>query len=71
MLRAALYEVAAWENLLKERGNELFHGYIVNNQANAIPETVTAIHALAGVEADGRAWIARTAAALGSRAWRW
>ncbi|MCO5081348.1 MAG: type II glyceraldehyde-3-phosphate dehydrogenase [Rhizobiaceae bacterium] len=60
-----LYEVAVWEDMLKVEGNELYYAYMVDNQAIVIPETIDAIRALAGVETDGRASMARTDAALG------
>jgi glyceraldehyde-3-phosphate dehydrogenase (NAD(P)) len=63
--RADLYEVALWEDMLKVQGNELFYGYMVDNQAIVVPETVDAIRALTKAEADGKASIARTDAAMG------
>ena len=63
--RADLYEVAVWEDMLKVQGSELFYAYMVDNQAIVIPETVDAIRALAGVEKDARASMAKTDAALG------
>jgi glyceraldehyde-3-phosphate dehydrogenase (NAD(P)) len=60
-----LYEVALWADMLKVQGRELFYAYMVDNQAIVIPETIDAIRALAGVEKDGDASIARTNAALG------
>lgn len=35
-----LYEVALWEDMLKVQGDELFHAYMVDNQAIVIPETI-------------------------------
>lgn len=69
--RADLYEVALWEDMLMVQGNELFYGYMVDNQAIVIPETVDAIRALSGAERDGRASIARTDVALGIGTCRW
>ena len=69
--RADLYEVALWEDMLKVQGTELFYAYMVDNQAIVIPETIDAIRALTGAEADGGASIARTNAALGIGASRW
>lgn len=69
--RADLYEVALWEDMLKVEGNELFYGYMVDNQAIVIPETIDAIRALGGAEPDGSASIAKTNAALGIGAWSW
>ena len=63
--RGDLYEVALWTDMLKAEGDELFYGYMVDNQAIVIPETVDAIRALAGRVRDGAASIAMTDAALG------
>ena len=63
--RADLYEVALWEDMLKVQGNELFYGYMVDNQAIVVPETIDAIRALTKAESDGRASIAKTDAAMG------
>ncbi len=60
-----LYEVALWEDMLTVQGDELFYAYMVDNQAIVIPETIDAIRALSGVEADAVASMARTNAALG------
>lgn len=62
---ANLYEVALWEDMLKVQGDELFYGYMVDNQAIVVPETIDAIRALSGREHDAAASIARTNAALG------
>lgn len=69
--RADLYEVAVWEDMLKVQGNELFYGYMVDNQAIVIPETIDAIRALTNAESDGEASIAKTNAAMGIGALRW
>jgi glyceraldehyde-3-phosphate dehydrogenase (NAD(P)) len=63
--RGDLYEVALWEDVLKVQGNELFYAYMVDNQAIVVPETVDAIRSLTRAEAEGRASIARTDAAMG------
>ena len=63
--RADLYEVALWEDMLKVQGNELFYGYMVDNQAIVVPETVDAIRALTQTELDAKASIAKTDAAMG------
>ena len=63
--RADLYEVALWEDMLMVQGNELFYGYMVDNQAIVVPETIDAIRALTKAESDGRASIAKTDAAMG------
>ena len=62
---ANLYEVALWTDLLTVRGRELFYSYMVDNQAIVIPETIDAIRALAGREADAERSIASTNATLG------
>ena len=60
-----LYEVALWSDMLKVEGDELFYGYMVDNQAIVIPETIDAIRALVGQIRDPNESIARTNAALG------
>ena len=62
-----LYEVALWRDMLKVEGSELFYAYMVDNQAIVIPETIDAIRALTGLEADANASIERTNGALGIR----
>lgn len=62
---ANLYEVALWEDLLAVQGRELFYSYMVDNQAIVIPETIDAIRALAGKEADADTSIAWTNETLG------
>jgi hypothetical protein len=52
---------------LKVEGSELFYAYMVDNQAIVIPETIDAIRALTGLEADANASIERTNEALGIR----
>jgi glyceraldehyde-3-phosphate dehydrogenase (NAD(P)) len=63
--RADLYEVALWEDMLQVQGNELFYGYMVDNQAIVVPETIDAIRALSKAESDGKVSMAKTDAALG------
>jgi len=62
---ANLYEVALWSNLLAVDGRELFYSYMVDNQAIVIPETIDAIRALAGRQADPTTSIALTNQTLG------
>ena len=69
--RADLYEVALWEGMLKVQGNELFYGYMVDNQAIVVPETIDAIRALTQAEIDGKVSIAKTDAAMGIGALLW
>ena len=63
--RADLYEVALWEDMLTVQGNELFYGYMVDNQAIVVPETIDAIRALTQAEPDAKTSIAKTDAAMG------
>lgn len=63
--RGDLYEVALWEDMLKVQGSELFYGYMVDNQAIVVPETVDAIRALTRAESDAGASIAKTDEAMG------
>lgn len=63
--RDNLYEVALWEDLVTVQGDEAFYAYMVDNQAIVIPETIDAIRALTGKEADAATSIAKTNAALG------
>lgn len=63
--RDNLYEVALWSDMLRVEGDELFYAYMVDNQAIVIPETIDAIRALTGREADGGVSIRRTNEALG------
>lgn len=60
-----MYEVALWEDMVKVVGDELFYAYVVDNQAIVIPETIDAIRALTGIEADGNKSIAKTNKSLG------
>lgn len=60
-----LYEVALWEDMVTVQGDEVFYAYMVDNQAIVVPETIDAIRAICGNEADPRASIAKTNAALG------
>jgi len=57
--------VALWSNLLAVDGRELFYSYMVDNQAIVIPETIDAIRALAGRQADPTTSIALTNQTLG------
>jgi glyceraldehyde-3-phosphate dehydrogenase (NAD(P)) len=60
-----LYEVALWADVLKVEGDELFYGYMVDNQAIVIPETIDAIRALIGQVRDPNDSMAMTNGALG------
>ena len=63
--RGDLYEVALWADMLKVQDDELFYGYMVDNQAIVIPETVDAVRAIGGNEASGGRSIELTNKALG------
>jgi len=65
--RGDLWEVAVWEDSLSIEGTEVFLTYQVHNEAIVIPETIDAIRALTGLEADGARSIAKTDATLGIR----
>jgi glyceraldehyde-3-phosphate dehydrogenase (NAD(P)) len=60
-----LYEVALWEDLVTVQGSEAFYGYLVDNQAIVVPETIDAIRALSELERDPRASIEKTNSSLG------
>jgi glyceraldehyde-3-phosphate dehydrogenase (NAD(P)) len=60
-----LYEVALWEDLVTVHGSEAFYGYLVDNQAIVVPETIDAIRALTELERDPRASIETTNSSLG------
>jgi glyceraldehyde-3-phosphate dehydrogenase (NAD(P)) len=63
--RGDMWEVGLWEDTLTVIGSEAFYSYQVYNQAIVVPETVDAIRALTGIEADGSASIAKTDRAMG------
>lgn len=65
--RGDMWEVGLWEDSLTVQGNEVFYNYQVYNQAIVVPETIDAIRALTGIEADGARSIAKTDNALGLR----
>jgi glyceraldehyde-3-phosphate dehydrogenase (NAD(P)) len=60
-----LYEVALWEDMVTVHGDEAFYAYMVDNQAIVIPETIDALRAITGIEANAAASITATNAALG------
>ena len=62
--RGDLYEVALWEDMLTVQDDELFYAYMVDNQAIVVPETIDAIRAICGLEADPSTSIRMTDAAL-------
>lgn len=63
--RGDMYEVGLWSESLTVDGTALMFNYQVYNQAIVIPETIDAIRALSGTEADGSVSIAKTNAAMG------
>lgn len=63
--RGDMWEVAVWEDALASDGRELYLTYQVHNESIVIPETIDAIRALTGLEADGARSIERTDRALG------
>ena len=63
--RNDMWEVAVWEDALATDGREVYLTYQVHNEAIVVPETIDAIRALAGSEADGQASIEKTDRTLG------
>lgn len=64
-IRADMYEVALWKDMLTVVNDELFLAYVVDNQAIVIPETIDAIRALTGIETDATKSILKTNQSLG------
>ena len=64
-IRADMYEVALWKDMLTVVNDELFLAYVVDNQAIVIPETIDAIRALTGIETDAAKSILKTNQSLG------
>lgn len=64
-IRADMYEVALWKDMLTVVNDELFLAYVVDNQAIVIPETIDAIRALTGIERDPAKSILKTNQSLG------
>ena len=67
--RADLWEVALWEDAIGVRadGGEIYLVYHVPNEAIVIPETIDAIRAMTGLEADAARSIEKSDASLGIR----
>lgn len=65
--RGDMWEVAVWEDALTADEREVYVTYQVHNESIVVPETIDCIRALAGIERDGAASIAKTDAALGIR----
>ena len=63
--RGDMWEVAVWEDSLASDGRELYLTFQVHNESIVIPETIDCIRALAGIEPDAAASIAKTDASLG------
>lgn len=55
---------------MKVQRDELFYGYMVDNQAIVIPETIDAIRALTVIESDASASIDKTNTGPGIGPWR-
>ncbi|MGV3639610.1 MAG: type II glyceraldehyde-3-phosphate dehydrogenase [Adhaeribacter sp.] len=62
-----MYEVAVWQDMVKVVDDELFHAYLVDNQAIVIPETIDAIRALTGIEKSAESSMQKTNESLGIR----
>lgn len=69
--RGDIYEVVLFEELITVESGELFYGYMVDNQAIVIPDTIDAVRALVGTTADAATSIQRTNTALGVRSGAW
>lgn len=63
--RADMWEVAFWEDSLNVDGKDVAFYYQVHNEAIVVPENIDAIRALAGIERDPKASIAKTNSSLG------
>ncbi len=51
--------------MLTVQGDELFHAYLVDNQAIVVPESIDAIRAISGLQSDPATSIRMTDTALG------
>lgn len=63
--RGDMWEVAVWEDALATDEREVYITYQVHNEAIVIPETIDAIRALTGIEADWVKSVEKTNASLG------
>lgn len=59
-----LHEIFVWEDGVKLDGNTLYYFQAIHQESDVIPENVDAIRALMGTEADWRASVAKTDAAI-------
>jgi glyceraldehyde-3-phosphate dehydrogenase (NAD(P)) len=66
-VRADMWEVAFWEDILDVTDGEANMVYQVHNESVVVPENVDAIRALTGLESEGRRSIAKTNEAMGIR----
>ena len=64
-VRADMWEVAFWEDILDVTDGEAYMVYQVHNESVVVPENVDAIRALTGLESEGRRSIAKTNEAMG------
>jgi glyceraldehyde-3-phosphate dehydrogenase (NAD(P)) len=64
-VRADMWEVAFWEDILDVTDGEANMVYQVHNESVVVPENVDAIRALTGLESEGRRSIAKTNEAMG------
>lgn len=65
--RGDMWEVAIWDEVLTVAGEEAYLTCQVYNEAIVVPETIDAIRALTGLEADAARSIRRTDETLGMR----
>jgi len=64
-VRADMWEVAFWEDILNVTDGEASMVYQVHNESVVVPENVDAIRALTGLESEGKRSIAKTDQAMG------
>ncbi len=59
-----LYEIFVWEDGISVQGDMLYYFQAIHQESDVVPENVDAIRAVMATEADWRASVARTDAAL-------
>jgi glyceraldehyde-3-phosphate dehydrogenase (NAD(P)) len=59
-----LHEIFVWEDGIKLVGDTLYYFQAIHQESDVVPENVDAIRALTGSEADWRASVAQTDAAI-------
>ena len=59
-----LHEIFVWEDGVKLDKNTLYYFQAIHQESDVIPENVDAIRALMGTEADWKASVAKTDAAI-------